>query len=411
MGERAWRGGLLLLSVLLSSTTISESRQYSGPIEPVPRAYFAMHIHHAASGTAWPAVSFADWRLWDAGVSWRELEPERGKFDFTLLDQYVKIAAEHRVEILLTLGLTPSWASSRPDEDSGYARGNAAEPQSLADWEDYVRVVATRYKGVIHEYEIWNEPNARATFTGSVDAMLVLTRCAYRVLKTVDPKITVVSPSATADTGVLWLQNFVARGGCQYTDVIGYHFYVTPARPESMIPLIQRVRGLLQRSDCAQKPLWNTESGWTKPKYFSGGEEAAAYVMRTYLLNWLMGVQRCYWYAWDNHNWSTLDLTSSVALRPTKAGRAYGIIQLWMLGTVVRSCRRDHSGLWTCYLEREGSVDHVVWRDEGTHAFTIPPPWKARTLVTWTGELSRPDLPIMVGPAPVFLSTNTTCCR
>jgi len=370
-----------------------------------------MHVHRAASTTPWPAVSFAEWRLWDAEVAWPQLEPERGKWDFTRLDQYVRIAAARRVHILLTLGLTPTWASSRPTEPSGYAKGNAAEPRSTADWEQYVRMVATRYKGVIHDYEVWNEPNAPATFTGSVDAMVVLARAAYHVLKEVDPTNTVVSPSPTAQTGILWLQHFLAHGGCQYADVIGYHFYVTPAPPEAMIPLIQKVHRLLQQPACTQKPLWNTESGWTKPKYFSTEQEAAAYVMRAYLLNWLMGIQRCYWYAWDNHNWSTLDLTLPVALRPTRAGQAYGIIQQWMPGAVLSSCRRDHSGLWTCYLEREGSVDHVVWRDEGAQTFTIPPGWKARAVVTWTGELSRADLPVVVGPAPVFVSTDPACCR
>ncbi len=63
--------------------------------------------------------------------------------------------------------------------------------------------------------------------------------------------------------------------------------------------------------------------------------------MRTYLLNWLMGVQRCYWYAWDNHNWSTLDLTSAPDNRITGAGAAYGILRGWLLGSVLRSCERE----------------------------------------------------------------------
>src|SRR5580704_5261031 len=115
---------------------------YMGPNHPITAQYFGMHIHHTASGTPWPPVQFGSWRLWDSGVAWPQLEPQLGKWDFTLLDRYVQLAAQHHVEIVLTLGLTPAWASARPQEPSAYSRGNAAEPRSLADWEDYVRVVA-----------------------------------------------------------------------------------------------------------------------------------------------------------------------------------------------------------------------------------------------------------------------------
>src|SRR5262249_13080787 len=153
----------------------------------------------------WPPVAFSEWRLWDAGVTWAQLEPEPGKWQFDLLDRYTHLAAERHVDILLTLGLTPAWASARPEEPSAYGKGEAAEPRKLEDWERYVRTVATRYKGVIHNYEIWNEPNVKGTFTGSPQAMLQLGRVAYEVLKAVDPTVTVVSPSPTAEGGVAWL--------------------------------------------------------------------------------------------------------------------------------------------------------------------------------------------------------------
>ncbi len=65
-----------------------------------------------------------------------------------------------------------------------------------------MRTVATRYKGVIHSYEIWNEPNLKGTFTGDTKAMLELSRSAYQVLKSVDPTIIVVSPAATTEDGI-----------------------------------------------------------------------------------------------------------------------------------------------------------------------------------------------------------------
>ncbi len=363
-----------------------------------------MHIHHAALGTPWPAVKFASWRLWDSGVAWPQLEPSPGKWDFTLLDRYVQLAAQHDVEIVLTLGLTPSWASARPQEPSAYGRGNAAEPLRFTDWENYVRVVATRYKGAIRNYEIWNEPNVTGNFSGSPEEMVQLSRTAYQVMKTVDAGITVVSPSATTAGGVAWLNEFLAKGGCKYSDVIGYHYYVTPDPPETMIPLIEKVKKVLHSRGCENKPLWNTESGWAKPKHFSSDAEAAGYLMRTYVVNWLMGVERCYWYAWDNHNWSTLDLTTRDGNQMTPVGAAYGLIREWMVGTVLRSCSLQTPGVWTCSFEQGPVKSWIVWVESGTAQYDVPKSWGVTQISNWTGDVQAPSNRLTVSSAPHRLS-------
>ena len=401
-----WLGLASIVTILVLGGGAGRSQVYDGPDSPITTKYFGMHIHHAASATPWPSVQFGSWRLWDSGVAWPQLEPQPGKWDFTLLDHYVKLAAEHNVEIVLTLGLTPSWASARPQEPSGYGTGNAAEPRKLADWEDYVRVVATRYKGAIRSYEIWNEPDMRADFTGSPEDMLQLSRTAYEVMKAVDAGITVISPSATTDAGLVWLNAFLAKGGCKYADVIGYHFYVTPDPPEAMIPLIQKVKGVLHSRGCENKPLWNTESGWAKPKHFSSDAEAAGYLMRTYLVNWLMGVERCYWYSWDNHNWSTLDLTTRDGNQMTEAGAAYGVIREWMLGAVLRSCGLQMSGVWTCSFVQGPAKNWIVWSESGTAQFDVPKSWGVTQVSSWTGDIQPLGSILVVDPTPRRLSVR-----
>jgi len=395
-----------ILALGLTAGNTRDAEQFIGPRVPIPASYFGLHIHRAANDTTWPPVSFSAWRLWDAGVTWPQLQPERARWDFTLLDRYVQIATDRHVDILLTLGLTPSWASSHPEEPSAYARGNAAPPSNIQDWENYVRTVATRYRGIVHEYEIWNEPNVKGTFTGAPADMVQLSRVAYRTLKSVDPGIVVVSPAATASDGIAWLDAFLRNDGCQYFDVLGYHFYVTPGPPEEMVSLIREVRHTVQRYKCADKPLWNTESGWTKPKYFASDEEAAGFLMRTFLLNWVMDVRRCYWYAWDNHNWSTLDLTSRTTHQITEAGRSYDTIRQWLLGATMASCDRNGAGVWICKLQREHSIDRVAWREKGEGYLLIPPTWKVRRIVSFTGSNISPTSQIDIGVSPVLLSSG-----
>jgi hypothetical protein len=365
-----------------------------------------MHIHRAAKGTPWPTVPFASWRLWDAGVTWPQLEPTRGNWDFTLLDRYVQLAAQHKVEIVLTLGLTPSWASARPEEASAYQPGNAAEPRDVADWRDYVRTVALRYRGAIRNYEIWNEPNVRGTFTGTPATMLQLAQVAYDSLKAIDPGITVISPSPTASAGAGWLTEFVEAGGCQYADVVGYHFYVTPSPPEAMIPLIQSVKKVLHSKPCRDKPLWNTESGWAAPKHFSSDSDAAGYLMRAYVVNWLTGVDRFYWYAWDNHNWSTLETTTRSGDKTTAVGSAYGVIHDWLLASMLQSCNVRKSQLWVCQLTRGKAHSWLVWSTNSMQSFRAPQAWGVKRISTWTGESPAPGAAIQVGPAPTYLTDS-----
>ncbi len=137
------------------------------PLAAVPRTFFGMHIHFAAWNTPWPKVPFATWRLWDSSVMWSEIQPQRGVYSWDLLDSLVNLAEKHGVEPALTLGMTPTWASARPSDGSDYGpQTSAAEPANMQDWVDYVTAVATRYKGRIHCYEMWNEPNGQY-FTGT----------------------------------------------------------------------------------------------------------------------------------------------------------------------------------------------------------------------------------------------------
>jgi endo-1,4-beta-mannosidase len=234
--SRALTFGLTLVLLAAPYGSGIGSRHILTPLQPIPPSYFGMHIQHtvisveAAPLTPWPSVTVPEWRLWDARVTWPEIEPQKGKWRFATLDKSVAIAREHNAKVVLTLGFTPHWASARPQEFVGYNPGWAAEPADFKDWRVFVRTVATRYKGRIHIYEIWNEPNlTKIYWTGSTEQMIALGREADQIIKSIDPSAILVSPSATSDDGLKWLSEFLSKGGRQYVDVIGYHFYVFPA--------------------------------------------------------------------------------------------------------------------------------------------------------------------------------------
>jgi hypothetical protein len=371
----------LFLSVVLN---VDSPMSLTPSNSPIPISYFGMHVHNAVTGTPWPNIAFGTWRMWDTHTTWNDLEPSRGQWKFSRLDQQVALAEAHHLDILLPLASSPNWASARPDEPSGEKPGNASEPKRLDDWRDYVKTVATRYKGRIHEYEIWNEPNVKKFWTGSTEDMVNLTREAYKVLKEVDPGITVVSPSSTSFAGPQWLDEFLKKGGGDYVDVVGYHSYVQEGTPEKMAELIQQVKSVMTRHGL-QKPLWDTEAGWAHPKPFPA-DLAPAYVARAYILIWAAGASRFYWYAWDNHFWVTLEMVEKDDKTPKPASVAYATTEKWLLGATLNSCTSDNGGVWTCSLTRNGTQNWIVWKGAGQGQFTVPSSWNVHETESVLGK-------------------------
>lgn len=395
-----------LLSVSYSSTV----NTLQPPSGTIPMSFFGMHVHRALINQRWPKVQFKGWRLWDAFVAWPDLETNKGQWNFETLDRYLELAENNNIEILLPLGLSPSWASARQDEPSIYGKpGFAAEPKNLNDWKDYVRTIATRYKGRIHYYEIWNEPNVRGFYSGSVAQMVSLAREAYLILKEIDPSIMVVSPSATGGSnGPAWLDEYLAKGGGEYADVIGYHFYVTPSSPETMLPLISKIKSIMEKHNIT-KPLWNTEAGWDKKKHFKSDDEAAAYVARSFILNWAAGVSRFYWYAWDNKDWVSLRMISDDDSTPTSAGIAYGLIQSWLIDCTIDTCKRDPDGIWTCSISKTGAkLGEIIWSDSSPK--TIPrsmkPGYSVIDQLDGSSKVLKTRDKITITNTPIFLQVK-----
>jgi hypothetical protein len=407
--------GMLLLVLCVCANAQDSLRSGTTPL-----SYFGMHIHRADAGTPWPPFRFGSWRLWDANVGWASLEVQRGEWNFRRLDLYVSLAERMGVELLLPLALTPTWASARPQERSGYRLGNAAEPRDLNDWRNYVQRVGERYRGKIRYYEIWNEPSDKTFFTGTVETLVVLAAEAHRILKSIDPQIQVVSP-APAGSGhhLKYLDDFFAKGGKAVTDIVGYHFYVWNTAPEAMIPVIREVRRIMARHGIGTRQLWNTETGYwientdgTKPnqamvkgwRMLDAKVEAGAYLARAFVIGRGEGVNRFFWYSWDNlHAFGLREPTSGT---PKPITRAYDRIVEWMNDRRLEGCAR-RLGVWECMLTQRGVVaGWIVWRDTGAaEPWVVPQPWQAKR--RWDLFADEPVLlaadSIALGDTPIFV--------
>ncbi len=202
------------------------------------------------------------WSRSDA-FKWYVVEPEPGKFDWRWTDIMVENARKNNVEYLAILADTPAWAASddMPDSNRNIYMSKAHKPKKLADWENYVFAVASRYKGKVKYYEIWNEvdwhpPVRAASFTGTTADYLEMLKVAYRAVKRADPeaKVLVSGFGYGAACDLKMPFDLLKMGAADYCDFYNVHSY-------------QGLWGIddLQNAVARAKPgmrLWQTEQMW-----------------------------------------------------------------------------------------------------------------------------------------------------
>jgi len=395
-------------SFFVMSDSSSGAIKLAPPASPVPREFFGLHIHRAFGTTPWPPVPFGSWRLWDAKVHWPQVETGRNVWQWEILDREVELAEKHNVDLLLPFGETPEWAAS----GGRFRTAIVGDIADLEDWRTFIRTQAMRYKGRILYYEIWNEPNLpRNRDIGTPEKMLTLAREAYTILKQVDRNIKVISPSPVNANGLDWLERYLQLGGGKYADIIGYHFY-TYHRPETMLQLILPAKELMRKYGVADKPLWNTESGWIKNPLTDRidlVEQAPGWAARAYILNWAAGVQRFYWYAWDDDGHDSIPFTQEDQATATNSAHAYAEVQKWMIGSRMESCERQADENWVCKLTREsGSGAWILWNERQSGKFDVPKSWGVTRLTKLSGEssgwngstLDISELPVLLEAQP-----------
>jgi hypothetical protein len=352
--------------------------------------YFGTHFHYLVSNsrtnvplTKWPAPLIGSVRLWDSMTRWADILPSAGHWHFEHMDAYVEQAAMHHAAILYTLGSTPRWASARPEENCPYGKGCSAEPVRMAHWEEYVRRVAQRYKGKISAYELWNEPffsdfkNQKGEsdfFYGPVSKMVEMAGIARKVLNEVDPHAVLATPGFTGPTNQLEL--FLSSGGKKYVQAVAYHFYSTNS--DQFVKQVLEVRAIMKRQGLENLPLWNTETGlevypadqplppgakrWT-------ASEAGILMAQFLVLGAEAGLERFYYYAWDNL-FSGM-LTPSGGHLP--AWDAYEKVESWLLNAKMLGCEAFQSDGVRCQGERAGQRFLIVWaKKEGIVNIPVP---------------------------------------
>ncbi|HEU4910455.1 MAG TPA: endo-1,4-beta-xylanase [Actinomycetes bacterium] len=372
---------LTVLVVAVVVTALIPAAPASAKTVKIDKRLFGLHDGDPRD-PSWPAVSPGSIRLWDSGVSWAELEPSQGAVDWSRLDAIVAAANARGAEVTLVLGQTPAWA----DDPALDGVGPQYMPRMDA-WKNHVAAVASRYKGRIKAYQVWNEANIVNYWAqnrhNTPFGMARLTDAAYGTIKSIDPSALVVGPAFA--TRLSWQRTYLRTFfGSRVSgvpvwkrmDAISLNLYPTAdGTPESSLKLLKAARASMAlRGVPASKPIWNSEINYGLATGGSGAStgipasKQASYVVRTYLLNAAQKVKRVHWYMWDRPEIGSTKMVAADRTTPTLAGRAFGLVQGWMLGGKLvgptRSslpCTKDKAGTYTCVIKYRGGVKRVYW--------------------------------------------------
>jgi Beta-galactosidase len=342
-----------------------------GMAQAIPATNFGMHDGHAAAGgTPYPTVSFGSFRIWDVGeAQWPNLEPSRGTYNWTTLDNWISTLNSHGVtDIIYTFGHTPCWANSTCTD--------TLPPDNNQDTIDFITALATRYKGKIKHYETWNEPEVGFGFwTGTMAQLIQLQNDLYTTVKAIDSTATVHTPvlgtSATpgdcsnSDGGKFSINNFLAANGTSNFGAVDVHLYPYPdgSAPEVLSIVVTNVQCAMTTYSISSRPLWNTEFSWGSNTSVPSLTDQVAWLGRAYLYLWSQGVVRSYWYTYDGGAWGALwRNTEGAGTLATHV--AYQQMYNWMVGaTMTTNCTVANS-VWTCGLTlANGNQALAVWMD------------------------------------------------
>ena len=182
-----------------------------------------------------------------------------------------------------------------------FYRGNITPPRSMTQWSKFiaalVRHLELRFgaRQVRSWYfEVWNEPNYSAFFTGKYKNYLALYAATARAVKSVDPRLRVGGP---ATSGLGWISQFIHDCFQRHIplDFISSHTYGcgphqwgsgqkglrVGGNPESIANGIRGVMSQIRNSPMPRLPLLITEWG---PSYSSRDPVHDTYFQAVYLL-------------------------------------------------------------------------------------------------------------------------------
>jgi len=221
----------------------------------------------AGAGIGWVRIDFV----------WSAIEVERDVYDWSRYDALLdRLEADH-LRVFATLQATPEWATSGA-EISGV-------PDDPSEWQEFCYLAAARYRGRVHAWGLWNEPNLDHFWQGTrTDYIELILLPGAAAIRSGDPGALICA----ADLAHLssahwedWMRRVLADAG-DVIDVLVHHYYPSYGTAFEVLydfdkkaPLpwgSPSLRKVLQEEGWWGRPFWLTETGVESHKHGEGDQ-------------------------------------------------------------------------------------------------------------------------------------------
>ncbi len=169
---------------------------------------------------------------------WNDVRADRSlPYNWTHADIVVNEANYRQIKIIARLGKPPHWVINTANDIN-------TPPFDVEAFADFCGQLATRYKGKIAGYQVWNEPNLSREWADrppSAAAYVKMLAACYKAIKAADPDGIVISAGLaptgnndeTAMTDEQYLIDMYTAGASAYYDVLGLNAPGYKSPPET----------------------------------------------------------------------------------------------------------------------------------------------------------------------------------
>lgn len=269
---------------------------------------------------------------------WHQIEPARGQLNWGRADSVVAELRAAGIEPLMVVVGSPSWASGTSDSVGDFQfyipQDQTAFDAWVAQYAAFMSSAVSRYRGQVHKWELWNEPNDYYFWKPgpSVPRYAQWFLAVQQAIKGADPEAQIALGGLSAlsytgpngMSGYAFLQALYAQGVSPA--VVAIHPYAgqnqapdVTLEGQNNFSDIGRVHDLMVANGAGANPLWVTEWGW--PTTAISETTQAEYVSRSLVM---LTTQYSYvtlaTYFMDRDDYGYFYGLADASLRPRPAG-------------------------------------------------------------------------------------------
>ena len=381
-------------------------------------------------GIVWPQMQGQPQflRLHDAETSWSDLSTGPGTYDWTILDSWLDVIAQHQpLRVIEVFSWVPCWDASTCEALTVAPTGTNSPPNDLTaggsrSFNEFVTQFVQHcsaagncagncppgktcaHTNLIRYYEMWNEWNTSIRWTGSIDQLYDMLAPAIPIIRANVSKSVVFTPSVTSGDVTdfqAWLNLETANG--RFSDAVDWHDYLSGNTPEQEWSL----HGAVYLSTMVSLPAWqstpwaDTETNFDTQTYacppkFSA-DDCTGQIVRWQLLHSSNGTSTLNWYK----------MNQTIQSNPQYQTAYKYMLQYLVGGKFGGPCTSTGGTIttWTCnFVESSGTTALWVWTpNEGGTTYTVPSGYADYLDLTGAKTAAYRGQSVNIGPIPILL--------